>query len=64
MGNLAVFFKAFALTFSALLPVINPLGSALVFLGFVGNAPASVFRGLARKIAISTTLFLLVVELV
>ena len=64
MGNLAVFFKAFALTFSALLPVINPLGSALVFLGFVGNAPASVFRDLARKIAISTTLFLLVVELV
>lgn len=56
--------KFFALAFSALLPVINPLGSALVFLGFVGNAPASVFRDLARKIAISTTLFLMVVELI
>ncbi len=59
-----VLIKFFALAFSALLPVINPLGSALVFLGIVGNAPDSVFRSLARKIAISSTLFLLVVELV
>ena len=64
MGSLPLLFKFFALAFSALLPVINPLGSALVFLGLVGDAPDSVFRGLARKIAISTTLFLLVVELV
>ncbi|MGA9990358.1 MAG: MarC family protein [Terriglobales bacterium] len=56
--------KYFALGFSALLPLINPLGSALVFLGLVGVAPADVYRSLARKIAISTTLFLLVVELV
>jgi len=56
--------KYFAIAFSALLPVINPLGSALVFLGLVGDAPGEVFLSLARKIAISTTLFLLVVELV
>jgi len=56
--------KYFALGFSALLPVVNPLGSALVFLGLVGVAPADVYRSLARKIAISRTLFLLVVELV
>jgi len=56
--------KYFALGFSALLPLINPLGSALVFLGLVGVAPTDVYRVLARKIAISTTLFLLVVELV
>jgi multiple antibiotic resistance protein len=56
--------KFFALAFSALLPVANPLGSALVFLGIVGPAPDSVFRDLARRIAISSTLFLLVVELV
>src|SRR5271168_4031126 len=56
--------KYFALGFSALLPLINPLGSALVFLGLVGNAPADVFRNLARRIAITTTLFLLVIELV
>jgi multiple antibiotic resistance protein len=57
-------FKSFALAFSALLPLVNPLGSALVFVGYVGDAPASVYRDLARKIAISTMLFLLVVELV
>jgi multiple antibiotic resistance protein len=56
--------KYFALAFSALLPVINPLGSALIFLGLVGRAPADVVIGLARRIAISTTLFLLIVELI
>jgi multiple antibiotic resistance protein len=56
--------KYFALAFSALLPLINPLGSALVFLGLVGVAPTDVYRRLARKIAVSTTLFLLLVELV
>jgi len=52
------------LAFSALLPVINPLGSALVLLGIVGPAPNDVFRTLARKITISTVLFLATVELV
>jgi multiple antibiotic resistance protein len=56
--------KYFALSFSALLPLINPLGSALVFLGLVGVAPAEIYRGLARRIAIDTTLFLIVIELV
>jgi multiple antibiotic resistance protein len=56
--------KFFALGFSALLPLINPLGSALVFLGLVGNAPIGIYRGLARRIAINTTIFLAVIELV
>jgi len=56
--------KFFGLAFSALLPVINPLGSALIFLGLVGSAPASVYKKLALKIAISTTIFLVIVELV
>lgn len=56
--------KYFGFSFSALLPVVNPLGSALFILGLVGNAPPDVFRSLAKKIAISTVLFLLVVELV
>jgi multiple antibiotic resistance protein len=56
--------KFFVLAFSALLPVINPLGSALIFLGVVGNAPGEVFRSLARKVAFNTVLFLLVIELV
>src|SRR5580704_4805304 len=64
MASLTLLIKFFALAFSALLPVVNPLGSALVFLGLVGDAPASVFRDLARQIAVRTTLFLAVVELV
>lgn len=54
----------FALAFSALFPVVNPLGSSLVFLGMVGEAPDKVFRSLARKIAINTALFLLAMDLV
>jgi multiple antibiotic resistance protein len=54
----------FGLAFSALLPLINPLGDALVFIGLVGDAPRSVYRRLARKIAINTTIFLAVIELV
>jgi multiple antibiotic resistance protein len=56
--------KYFGLAFSSLLPVVNPLGSALIFLGLVGGAPKDVFCTLARKIAISTILLLLIVELV
>ncbi|HEV3208206.1 MAG TPA: MarC family protein [Terriglobales bacterium] len=56
--------KYFVLAFSALLPVINPLGSALIFLGVVGSAPSDVFRNLARRVAIATVLFLLIIELV
>jgi multiple antibiotic resistance protein len=63
MDRLLPLFKSFALAFGALLPVVNPLGSALVLLGIVGNAPASVFRSLARRIAINMTVFMLVVEL-
>ena len=64
MESVSLLAKFFGLAFSALLPVINPLGSALMFLGLVGPADSSVYRNLARKIAISTTLFLVIVELV
>src|SRR5271154_6981204 len=56
--------KYFALGFSALLPLVNPLGSALIFLGLVGNAPIDIYRGLARRIAINTIIFFAVIELV
>ncbi len=56
--------KYFALAFSALLPVVNPLGSSLVFLGLVGFVPSEVISSLARRIAVTTTLFFLVIELV
>ena len=56
--------KFFGLAFSALLPLVNPLGDALVFLSLVGSAPPAVYRSLARKIAISTTIFLIAIEAV
>ncbi len=51
------------IAFSVLLPLINPLGSALVFLGLVGEAPTPVFRSLARRIAINNVIFLAIIEL-
>jgi multiple antibiotic resistance protein len=56
--------KFFALGFSALLPLVNPLGSAFVFLGLVGNAPIETYRALARRIAVNTVIFFAVIELV
>lgn len=61
---MALLWKYFAFGFSALLPVVNPLGSALVFLGLVGVVPASTYRSLARRIAINTILFFAVIELI
>jgi multiple antibiotic resistance protein len=55
--------NAFLISFSALLPLINPLGSSLVFLGLVGEVPADVYRSLARKIAINNIVFLSIIEL-
>jgi multiple antibiotic resistance protein len=56
--------KYFALGFSALLPLVNPLGSALVFLGLVGEAPIGIYRSLARRIAVNTVIFLAVIGLI
>jgi multiple antibiotic resistance protein len=64
MATVAILAKFFGLAFSALLPLINPFGSALIFLGLVGDQPISVYRDLARRIAFNTVTFLLVVELV
>lgn len=56
-------FKFFAIAFSALLPLINPLGSALIFVGVVGPADEVVYKRLARKISIFTVLFLIGADL-
>jgi len=55
--------NSFIIAFSALLPLINPLGSALVFLGLAGNAPPKLYRSLARRIAINNIIFLGIFEL-
>jgi multiple antibiotic resistance protein len=56
------FWKVFLIAFSVLLPIINPLGSALVFLGLVGDAPPKILRSMARRIAINNIIFLAVFE--
>jgi multiple antibiotic resistance protein len=55
--------NSFLIAFSVLLPLINPLGSALVFLPLVGDAPPQVFHSLARRIAINNIVFLAVIEM-
>jgi multiple antibiotic resistance protein len=55
--------KSFLIAFSVLLPLINPLGSALVFLGLMGDAPPKVFHSLARRIAVNNIIFLAIIEL-
>jgi multiple antibiotic resistance protein len=57
------FFDFFTITFTALFPLINPLGSAMLFLGLAGPADAIVYRRLARRIALYSVLFLMVVDL-
>jgi multiple antibiotic resistance protein len=49
-----LFFREFALTFSALFPVVNPIGSAFIFLGIVGGVPAELYAKLAWKVAVTT----------
>ncbi len=58
-----IFWNSFVLSFTALLPLINPIGSALVFLGLVGEATPATYRTLARRIAVNTVIFLAVIEL-
>jgi multiple antibiotic resistance protein len=59
-----ILWKYFALSFSALLPLVNPLGSALIFVGLVGPVPISLYRRLARRIAINVILFFAIIELI
>jgi multiple antibiotic resistance protein len=54
--------NSFLIAFTVLLPLINPLGSALVFLGLAGDAPPKVFRSMARRIAINNVIFLAIIE--
>jgi multiple antibiotic resistance protein len=55
--------NSFLIAFSVLLPLMNPLGSALVFLGLVGDADARTYHSLARRIAVNNVVFLAIIEL-
>jgi multiple antibiotic resistance protein len=52
----------FLLAITALFPLVNPVGSALVFAEMVGDEPAQCYRSLARHVAITTFAFLLLTE--
>lgn len=62
MSRLLLVLKFIPLAFSALLSLINPIGSAVLFLGLVPNADHPALKTLARKIAINTVWFLLIVQ--
>jgi len=62
--KLSLLWKFFALAFSALLPLVNPLGSAILFVGFVGDVPIELYRSLARRIAVNVLIFFAVIELI
>lgn len=55
--------NAFLIAFTALLPLVNPLGSSLVVMGMVGEAPAEAYKSLARRVALNNIAFLAVIEL-
>lgn len=61
--EVAILLRFIPLCFSALLPVINPIGSAMLFLAIVRNADHATMKRLARQIAITTIWFLVIVEL-
>lgn len=56
--------NAFLISFTALLPLINPIGSALVLMGIIGEAPPEAFRSVARRVTLNNVIFLAVIELV
>lgn len=62
--NIFLLWKFFALAFSALIPLVNPLGTSLLIVGFVGPVPLKVYRSLARRIAINVFIFFAVIELI
>lgn len=51
------------LAFAALLPLLNPLGSALIVMGIVGNEPPEVYRRMALRVALTMLAFIVVIEL-
>ncbi|MFI5235905.1 MAG: MarC family protein [Gemmatimonadales bacterium] len=51
------------LAFAALLPLLNPLGSALIVMNIVGDEPPEIYRRLAMRIARNMLIFIALIEL-
>ena len=63
MNDLSIIFKFIPLGLTALIPVINPIGSAMIFLGFARSLDHQAIKKLAKQISINTVLFLGIVEI-
>jgi len=61
MDDMLALAKAIPLSFAALLPVVNPLGTAIILLGLTEDADAATQRRIARAVAVNTVLLLAVV---
>lgn len=62
IGVFLLFLKYIPLSVTALLPVVNPVGSALLYLSLTASAEPRLRRQMALKIALNGTIFLAVVE--
>jgi multiple antibiotic resistance protein len=61
MDDMLALVRAIPLSFAALLPVVNPLGTAIILLGLTEDADAETRRRIARAVAVNTVLLLAVV---
>ncbi|MCJ7453459.1 MAG: NAAT family transporter [Steroidobacteraceae bacterium] len=61
MGDITFLLKAIPTAFAALLPVINPIGTAVILLGLTSQADSATHRRIARGVAINAVILLLVV---
>jgi multiple antibiotic resistance protein len=64
MAYALIFLKSVPVVFTALLPLINPIGTALILAGLTAGTSNEVRRALAKKIAINTILILTTLLLV
>ena len=64
MPDPLTFVGAIPMAFLALLPVINPIGTAIVLAGFTNDVDRDTRITIARRVAINTALILAVVLLV
>lgn len=63
MDDLLILIKAIPVCFTALLPVVNPLGTSIILLSLTPGANAQVRKGLAKSIAFNMILLLTVLLL-
>lgn len=61
MGDITSLLAAIPTAFAALLPVINPLGTAVILLGLTSGADDATHKAIARGVAVNAVILLLIV---